>query len=89
MDSVFNPKEETSIALACSMVTLFSLGKPMLVNKATKDQTRPCVARVNVQVNLLDDFLEGIELYLVEILKLGKSLQFGEKFNYLPKYCID
>lgn len=67
-DPWFNPEEETTIAIGWisfpglptnlfDKESLFSLatavGKPLVIDKATNNQTRPSCARVKVEVDLL------------------------------------
>ncbi|WMV32988.1 hypothetical protein MTR67_026373, partial [Solanum verrucosum] len=101
-DPCFDPSEETSIAIAWISFpalppnifgekALFSIaaavGKPLQVDLATKNKTRPNCARVNVEVDLLGDFLKRINL--------GMRIKTGEvkekwitiKYDYVPKYC--
>ncbi|KAG5572848.1 hypothetical protein H5410_062614 [Solanum commersonii] len=74
----FNPKEETPIALAwisfSSLSTkifareaLFSLasavGTPLQVDKATTGKSRPSVARVKVEVNLLPSLPDRVRMF--------------------------
>ncbi|WMV18187.1 hypothetical protein MTR67_011572 [Solanum verrucosum] len=101
-DPLFNPEEETSTAIAWisfpslppnffGKEAVFSLaaavGKPLQVDMATKNQTRPSCARVKVEVDLLREFPKRI--------KIGMRMQNKEvvekwikiKYDYVPKYC--
>ncbi|KAH0672995.1 hypothetical protein KY284_024082 [Solanum tuberosum] len=101
-DPMFNPEEETTIAIAWisfptlppnffGRETMFSLatavGKPLQVDMATRNQTRPSCARVKVEVDLLGEFPKRI--------KIGMKKTNGEvmetwvriKYDYIPKYC--
>ncbi|KAH0636656.1 hypothetical protein KY289_036571 [Solanum tuberosum] len=101
-DPLFNLEEETSTAIAWisfpalppknfGKEAVFSLaavvGKPLQVDMATKNQTRPSCARVKVEVDLLREFPKRI--------KIGMRMQNKElvekwikiKYDYVPKYC--
>ncbi|KAH0706083.1 hypothetical protein KY285_010615 [Solanum tuberosum] len=84
-DPMFNPEEETSTAIAWisfpslppnffGKETIFSLaaavGKPLQVDMATRNQTRPSCARVKVEVDLMKEFPKRI--------KIGMRKQSGE-----------
>ncbi|KAH0712323.1 hypothetical protein KY289_008282 [Solanum tuberosum] len=71
-DPLFDPEEETTIAIAWisflslpsnffGKETVFSLavavGKPLQVDMATSNKTRPSCARSKVEVDLLGNFL--------------------------------
>ncbi|KAH0705670.1 hypothetical protein KY289_010746 [Solanum tuberosum] len=101
-DPMFNPEEETTTAIAWisfsslppilfGKESVFSLaaavGKPLQVDMATRNQTRPSCARVKVEVDLLKEFPKRI--------KIGVKKTSGEvmekwikiKYDYVPKYC--
>ncbi|XP_049378009.1 uncharacterized protein LOC125842724 [Solanum stenotomum] len=102
-EPMFNPSAETTTAVTwisfpslpsnffCEEA-LFSLasavGKPLQVDLATRNKTRPSCARVKVEVNLLDEFPKRI--------KIGIRKENGEvqekwipiRYDYLPKYCM-
>ncbi|WMV59325.1 hypothetical protein MTR67_052710 [Solanum verrucosum] len=101
-DPCFDPAEETTKAIAwISFPTLppnffgkeavFSLaaavGKPLQVDLATQNKTRPSCARVKVEVDLLGEFPKRINI--------GVRMKSGEvkerwihiKYDYMPKYC--
>ncbi|WMV31015.1 hypothetical protein MTR67_024400 [Solanum verrucosum] len=74
---MFDPDEETTIAIAWisfpslppnffGRETIFSLaaavGKPLQVDMATRNQTRPSCARVKVEVDLLGEFPKRIKI---------------------------
>ncbi|KAH0669305.1 hypothetical protein KY285_023463 [Solanum tuberosum] len=101
-DPMFNPEEETTTAIAwISFPSLppnffgeevvFSLamavGKPLQVDLATKNQTRPSCARVKVEVDLLRDFPKRIKIGMrmnnEEIMEKWIKIKYG----YVPKYC--
>ncbi|KAH0711972.1 hypothetical protein KY289_007931 [Solanum tuberosum] len=101
-DPLFNPETETTTSIAWisfpSLPPIFfgtnvvfslaaAMGKPLQVDMATKNQTRPSCARVKVEVDLLREFLKRI--------KIGMRMQNKEivekwiiiKYDYVPKYC--
>ncbi|WMV48459.1 hypothetical protein MTR67_041844 [Solanum verrucosum] len=101
-EPMFDPLEETSTAIAwISFPSLppnffvkeavFSLaaavGKPLQVDLATKNQTRPSCARVKVEVDLQREFPKRTNV--------GLRRQSGEvsekwikiKYDYVPTYC--
>ncbi|KAK4737232.1 hypothetical protein R3W88_000929 [Solanum pinnatisectum] len=101
-DPLFNPEEETSIAIAWisfpslppnffGKEAMFSLaaavGKPLQVDMATQNKTRPSCARVKVEVDLMGEFPKRINI--------GMRKKTGEinekwitiKYDYLSKYC--
>ncbi|KAG5581391.1 hypothetical protein H5410_052018 [Solanum commersonii] len=98
----FNPKEETSIALAwisfSSLSTqmfareaLFSLasavGTPLQVDKVTTGKSRPSVARVKVEVNLLSSLSDRVRIFSKDE-KNGVVKEVLQKIVYdkLPSY---
>ncbi|KAH0643590.1 hypothetical protein KY289_034564 [Solanum tuberosum] len=101
-DPCFDPEEETSTAIAWisfpalppnffGKEAVFSLasavGKPLQVDLATQNKTRPSCARVKVEVDLLGEFPKRINL--------GMRMKMGEvkekwihiNYDYVPKYC--
>ncbi|KAG5632275.1 hypothetical protein H5410_003992 [Solanum commersonii] len=101
-DPMFNPEKETTTTIAwISFPSLlpnffgedavFSLvaavGKPLQVDMATKNQTRPSCARVKVEVDLLREFSKrikiGIKMKNEEVLEKWIKI----KYDYVPKYC--
>ncbi|KAH0723014.1 hypothetical protein KY290_005682 [Solanum tuberosum] len=64
-----------------------TVGKPLQVDMATRNQTRPSCARVKMEVDLLGEFPKRI--------KIGMKKTNGEimekwvriKYDYVPKYC--
>lgn len=75
-EPIFKPEEETSIAVAwipfpslplnffCeeALFSLVVVGKPLQVNIAMKNKTRPSCARVKVVVDLLGEFPKRIKI---------------------------
>ncbi|KAH0636640.1 hypothetical protein KY289_036555 [Solanum tuberosum] len=64
-----------------------AVGKPLQVDLATKNQTRPSCAKVKVEVDLLREF--------PKLINVGMRKKSGEvcekwiriKYDYVPKYC--
>lgn len=78
-DPLFDPEEETTTAIACisfpslpsnffGKEAIFSLaaavGKPLQVDMATYNKTRPSCARVKVEVDLLGEFPKRVNVGL-------------------------
>ncbi|KAH0773825.1 hypothetical protein KY290_010962 [Solanum tuberosum] len=99
----FNPKEETSRAFVWisfpnlppelfakqSLLSIAStVGKPIAIDKATQDKSRPSTARVKVELDLLANFPHRMRIQYVDQ-KIGKSVEQFQKFVYdnLPFYC--
>lgn len=61
--------------------------KPLQVDLATKNQTRPSCAKVKVEVDLLRDFPKWINVGLRR--KNGEVIDkwININYDYLPKYC--
>ncbi|KAG5595474.1 hypothetical protein H5410_036706 [Solanum commersonii] len=101
-DPCFDPEEETSTAIAWisfpALPPIFfgkeavfclasAVGKPLQVDLATQNKTRPSCARVKVEVDLLGEFPKRINL--------GMRMKTGEvkekwihiNYDYVPKYC--
>ncbi|KAG5570617.1 hypothetical protein H5410_060383 [Solanum commersonii] len=101
-DPMFNPEEETSTAIAwISFPSLppnffgeeavFSLaaavGKPLQVDMATKNQTRPSCARVKVEVDLLGEFSKRIKIGIRKGNNEVVEKWIRIKYDYVPRYC--
>ncbi|XP_059284937.1 uncharacterized protein LOC132038265 [Lycium ferocissimum] len=101
-DPWFNPKEETSRAVAWisfpelppnffakeavfSMAT--SVGKPLTVDLATANKTRPSCAKVKVEVDLLATLPKRINIAEEDESGIIKSKWVRINYDYLPKYC--
>ncbi|XP_049359160.1 uncharacterized protein LOC125823817 [Solanum verrucosum] len=101
-DPFFDPLEEMSIAVAWISLpvlppnffgkeTIFliaaAVGKPLQVDTATSNKTRPSCARVKVEVDLMGEFLKrvnvGIKKKSGEIVAKWVTI----RYDYLPKYC--
>ncbi|KAH0706005.1 hypothetical protein KY285_010537 [Solanum tuberosum] len=65
------------------------VGKPVAVDKATQERTRPSTARVKVILDLLDKHPKKIKLFFVDK-DSGKVIEHYQEFVYdnLPRYCI-
>lgn len=63
-------------------------GKPIAVDKATQDRTRPSTARVKVIIDLLEKHSNRVRLQFLEK-ELGKIIEHYQKIVYdnLPLYC--
>ncbi|KAH0665113.1 hypothetical protein KY285_026319 [Solanum tuberosum] len=102
-DPLFDPEEETTTAIAWISFpelpriffvkeVVFSLasavGKPLLVDMATKNQSRPSCARVKVEVDLLSDFPKRIKIGVrKQITRDVVEKWIRIKYDYVPKYC--
>lgn len=99
-DPMFKPEEEMSTVIAwisfpslppnfIGQESVFSLvaevGKPLQVDMATKNQTRPSCARV--EVDLLKELLKRIQIGIKQ--KGGEVVEkwIKIKYDYVPKYC--
>ncbi|KAH0754526.1 hypothetical protein KY290_024796 [Solanum tuberosum] len=102
-DAKFKVEEETTQAMAWISFpdlkptyfvkeALFSLapvvGKPLQLDMATINKTRPSCARVKVQVDLLSEFPKHVEMEIINK-KTNESRMEKVKIQYdmLPKYC--
>uniref|UniRef100_M1CST3 Uncharacterized protein n=1 Tax=Solanum tuberosum TaxID=4113 RepID=M1CST3_SOLTU len=102
-DAKFNAEEETTQAMAWISFpklrptlfvkeSIFSLasvvGKPLLLDVATINKTRPSCARVKVQVDLLADLPKVIELEVRnEDTDTSRVEKVKIQYDLLPKYC--
>ncbi|KAK4707150.1 hypothetical protein R3W88_033289 [Solanum pinnatisectum] len=99
----FNPKEETSKALAwVSLLDLppnlfarrpllsiaSAIGKPIAIDKATQDRTRPSTARVKVILDLMDKHPKRVRMHFLDE-QSGKLVEHYQQvvFDNLPFYC--
>nr|XP_009779392.1 PREDICTED: uncharacterized protein LOC104228608 [Nicotiana sylvestris] len=99
----FNPREETSRAVVWislpdlpanffakrSLMSIASaVGKPLAVDKAMQDRTRPSTARVKVVLDLLDKHPKRIKIHIMDK-NSGKVVEHYQEIVYdnLPKYC--
>ncbi|KAH0692908.1 hypothetical protein KY290_021060 [Solanum tuberosum] len=72
--------------------SIFSLattvGKPLQLDMATINKTRPSCARVKVQVDLMSEFPRFIEMDIMnEDTKVSRIEQVKIQYDFLPKYC--
>ncbi|KAM3221779.1 hypothetical protein P3L10_021049 [Capsicum annuum] len=102
-DTKFRMEEETTQAMAWISFpnltptffvkeSLFSLvsavGKPIPLDMATINKTRPSCAKVKVQVDLLASFPEFVEIGIVNsITKVSRVEKVKIQYDYMPKYC--
>ncbi|KAG5630884.1 hypothetical protein H5410_002601 [Solanum commersonii] len=101
-DPLFDPEEETSIAIAWISLpalppnffgreTIFYLaaavGKPLQVDLATNNKTRPSCARVKVEVDLLGHFPKRVNVGIKKNTGEIVAKWIDIKYDYLPKYC--
>ncbi|XP_019242417.1 PREDICTED: uncharacterized protein LOC109222526, partial [Nicotiana attenuata] len=65
-----------------------TVGKPLAVDKATQDRTRPSTARVKVLLDLLDKHPKKVRIQIGDP-KSRKLVEFHQEVRYdnLPKYC--
>lgn len=99
---MFDPEEETSIAISWISFpslplnffvkeVIFSLeavvGKPLQVDMAMKNKTRPSCARVKVEVDLLGNFPNRINIGVRKPSGEITEKWIDIKYDYMPKYC--
>ncbi|XP_070028939.1 uncharacterized protein [Nicotiana sylvestris] len=99
----FNPREETPKSVVWisfpdlpanffakkSLMSIASaVGKPLVVDKATQDRTRPGTARVKVLLDLLAKHPKRVRINIVDK-NSGKLVEHYQEIVYdnLPKYC--
>ncbi|WMV24108.1 hypothetical protein MTR67_017493 [Solanum verrucosum] len=103
-DPMFNPEEETTTAIAWISFpslppnffvkeAIFSLaaavGKPLQVDMATQNQTRPSCARVKVEIDLLGNFPKRINIGVRKLSGEVVEKWVQIKYDYVPKYCAN
>ncbi|KAH0644842.1 hypothetical protein KY284_032726 [Solanum tuberosum] len=102
-DAKFKVDEETTQAMAWISFpdlkptyfvkeALFSLatavGKPLQLDMATINKTRPSCARVKVQVDILGEFPKFVEMEIInEATKESRLENVRIQYDMLPKYC--
>ncbi|XP_049394640.1 uncharacterized protein LOC125858913 [Solanum stenotomum] len=101
-DPMFDPEEETSTTIAWISFpslppnffgneTLFSMaaavGKPLQVDMAMKNKTRPSCARVKVEVDLLSELPKRISIGMRQPNGNVQEKWIKIKYDYIPKYC--
>ncbi|KAK4733286.1 hypothetical protein R3W88_007547 [Solanum pinnatisectum] len=104
-DPWFEPKVETTIGVAWisfldlppnffAKVAIFSIasavGKPLTVDMATKNQTRPSCARVKIEVDLTATLPQRVKINEKDD-NMGqiKSKWIKVQYDYIPKYCTE
>ncbi|KAK4714091.1 hypothetical protein R3W88_019998 [Solanum pinnatisectum] len=63
------------------------VGKPLQVDLATKNKTRPSCARVKVEVDLLGEFPRRINIGMRKKTGEIKEKWITIKYDHIPKYC--
>lgn len=64
------------------------MGKPLILDTATNNKTRPSCDRVKVQVDLLSNFPKSVELEMVnKSLQTAREEKYKVHYDMLPKYC--
>lgn len=58
-----------------------AVGKPLAVDKATQDRTRPSTARVKVLLDLLDKHPKKVKIHIVDY-KSGKLVEHYQDIKY-------
>ncbi|KAH0685591.1 hypothetical protein KY290_017077 [Solanum tuberosum] len=101
-DPMFNPEEETTTTIAWisfpSLPPIFfgreavfslaaAVGKPLQVDMATRNQTRPSCARVKVEVDLLKEFPKRIKIGMRKKNDEVVEKWIKIKYDYVLKYC--
>ncbi|KAH0689149.1 hypothetical protein KY289_016507 [Solanum tuberosum] len=101
-DLMFDPEEETSTAIAWISFpslppnvfgneTLFSMAaaveKPLQVDMAMKNQTRPSCARVKVEADLLSELPKRISIGMRQPNGNVQEKWIKIKYDYIHKYC--
>ncbi|KAG5591557.1 hypothetical protein H5410_042071 [Solanum commersonii] len=101
-DPMFKAEAETTTAVAWISFpslppnffgeeAIFSLasavGKPLQVDLATRNQTRPSCARVKVEVDLLKEFPKRIKIGVKRSEELISERWINIRYDYMPKYC--
>ncbi|KAK4363838.1 hypothetical protein RND71_015196 [Anisodus tanguticus] len=102
-DVTFNPEEETRFAYGWISFpgfpphfhgesSLFSMaasvGKPISIDSATRNKTRPSSARVKVEVDLLKVHPKSVLIQVGEGAEIT-STQQRIRYDFLPKYCTN
>uniref|UniRef100_M1CMH9 DNA/RNA binding protein n=1 Tax=Solanum tuberosum TaxID=4113 RepID=M1CMH9_SOLTU len=104
-DSRFKVDEETSMAMAwisfpnllptffvkeCLFSLAAAVGKPIQIDQATINKSRPSCARVKVIVDLRKDFPKVIKMNIEnEATGEVRSNMVAIRYDYVPKYCFD
>lgn len=101
-DLMFDPEKETTTTIAWTLFpsfpayffgkeVIFSLaatvGKPLHVDLATQNQTRPSCVRVKVEVDLLKDFPERINVGTQKKSEEVEEVWITINYDYVHKYC--
>ncbi|KAK4348313.1 hypothetical protein RND71_031068 [Anisodus tanguticus] len=65
-----------------------SVGKPISIDSATRNKTRPSSARVKVEVDLLQSHPKSVLIQVGEGAEIT-STQQRIRYDFLPKYCTN
>lgn len=104
-DSRFRVNEETSMAMSwisfpnllpmffvkeCLFSLASTVGKPIHVDQATINKTRPSCARVKVLVDLKGSFPKVVQMN-IENVETGeiRTNMIAIQYDYVPKYCLE
>ncbi|KAK4346141.1 hypothetical protein RND71_036317 [Anisodus tanguticus] len=100
-DIWFTPEEETSMAVIWLSFPnlppnfyvpsiLFSIasavGKPIAIDAATLNKTRPSCARVKVEADLLQEHPQKYNIQLMNGEEM-ETMSYKIRYDFLPKYC--
>ncbi|KAK4732195.1 hypothetical protein R3W88_025183 [Solanum pinnatisectum] len=89
LDPWFEPEVETTIGEAIFSIAS-AVGKPLIVDMATKNQTRPSCPRVKIEVDLTATLPQRVKIN-EEDDNTGqiKSKWIKVQYDYIPKYCTE
>ncbi|KAG5589340.1 hypothetical protein H5410_039854 [Solanum commersonii] len=89
-DSRFRVNEETSMSMAVSIFPSIAVGKPIHLDQATINKTRPSCARVKVLVDLKGTFPNVVQMN-IENVENGeiRSKKVVIQYDYVRKYCFE
>uniref|UniRef100_A0A0V0IIV3 Putative ovule protein n=1 Tax=Solanum chacoense TaxID=4108 RepID=A0A0V0IIV3_SOLCH len=104
-DSRFNVNEEASLAMAwisfpnllptffvkeCLFSLAVAVGKPIQIDQATVNKSRPSCAHVKVLVDLKKNFPKVVQMNIEnEATGEIRYNMVAIKYDYVPKYCFD
>ncbi|KAK4338785.1 hypothetical protein RND71_040247 [Anisodus tanguticus] len=63
-----------------------AIGKPISIDAATRNKTRPSCAKVKVEIDLLKVHPKRIQIHVVKGEEI-MSKWFTTRYDYLPNYC--
>lgn len=65
-----------------------SIRKPLTIDMATKNQTKPSCAKIKIEVDLIAKLLERVMINEEDDVTGGiKSKWIQTQYDYMPKYC--